>query len=87
MISIQIFILTNLFLIGIILFQNFWHQKRTDKLENSFHIERENYIQRILDNKSSSDMGATLLETLNGAHVVYQDELEPYQDEIKGTGF
>ena len=85
MINVWIFIGTSLFLIGIILFQNFWHQKRTDKLENSFHIERENYIQRLLDNQSVETMGGNLMNTLNNATYIYEDDLKAYQDEISSN--
>ena len=84
MINVSIFIGTVFVLVGIILFQNFWHQKRTDKIENAFSVERENYIQRLLEDKAQSNMSGSLFDTLQNATIIHEDELPPaYRDEIK----
>lgn len=83
MINVWIYILTVTFLVGIILFQNFWHQKRDDKIVNAHYKETQGYIQIILDNAMQNSMSTNLFETLQNAKVVYEEDLAQYQDEIK----
>ena len=83
MINVTIYILTVIFLVGIIIFQNFYKDKRVDKLENAWLVERDKYISTILESASNNNMLNQLNESAKNIKFINEDEyLNQYKNEL-----